>query len=189
MHPDHVGFGLALKAPDPLHQRIRGDFHFRVPHQHLQQLEFLVGQLLLPEGCGNLISRTVQGQVPEGQSGVLLLPLHPGHRPDPGHQFLHFERLGQVIVGAAVQPGDLVIQFGFCRQHDHRHIVPPFPEFLQRRDAVHQGHHDVQYDAVVLRRFGVIQHVQSVVHHIHRVIVLLQNRGHCPGQGFFVFRQ
>ena len=58
------------------------------------------------------------------------------HRADPRHQLGRRERLGQVVVGAGIEPGDLVGVERAGRQHDHRQgagsgLAAPAPGQLQ----------------------------------------------------------
>jgi hypothetical protein len=66
---------------------------------------------------------------------VQLEPAVPQHRhlgdpvaaqpqPHPGEQLLEPERLGHVVVGAAPQPGEGVVDAASGGEHDHRHRHP-----------------------------------------------------------------
>ncbi len=100
----------------------------------------------------------LQGPVQRSELGCLLLQtprlrldrvvqrLDPQHRPHPRRQRGMVDRLGQVIVAAAFEPGDDVRSIGFGRDEDHR-------DKRQRRvalqlldgfDAVELRHHDVE---------------------------------------------
>ncbi len=54
---------------------------------------------------------------------------------DAGQQFAHAERLGQVVVGAGVERGDLVFLLPASREHDHRRRQP-FAQGSQHVQAV-----------------------------------------------------
>ena len=64
----------------------------------------------------------------------------PQHGTDPRDQLLGLERLGQVVVGTGVQPGDPIRPRRPRREHDDRHRAPPADlaqhlEALQARAA------------------------------------------------------
>ncbi len=49
------------------------------------------------------------------------------------NQFVHFERLGQVVVGARGKTGQLVGPARARGQHQHRQLAPGFAPALQHR--------------------------------------------------------
>ena len=63
-------------------------------------------------------------------------------RADAGRQLLGCERLGEVVVGAGLEPGDHVVGVGPGRHHDDRHVARSAdrPAHLEAVDA---GQHDV----------------------------------------------
>ena len=70
-------------------------------------------------------------------------------RPDPGRQLAQAERLGDVVVGAELEPDDLVELGVLGREHDDRHagLGPDDPADL---DAGQLGEHQVEQDEVGL---------------------------------------
>jgi hypothetical protein len=71
---------------------------------------------------------------------------------DPGQQFVHPERLGQVVVGAGIEGGDLVVLPPARRDDDDRHAAPA-PHFPGHIDAIAVGQPEVKQDHLrVLRR-------------------------------------
>jgi len=61
---------------------------------------------------------------------------------DAQHKLARLERLGEIVVGAALQPGDAVVGFAHGGQHQHRR-ADRFANSLGQADAVFAGHHDV----------------------------------------------
>ena len=53
------------------------------------------------------------------------------------------ERLGDVVERAALHRRDRALDRREGRDHQHRQVVVDFLELVERRDAVHAGHHDV----------------------------------------------
>ncbi len=68
------------------------------------------------------------------------------HRPHPQGQLAWAERLGQVVVGACLQPGDPVVLLAERGQQDHRNrVVAALTQAAAQRQAVGPGHHHVQH--------------------------------------------
>ena len=65
--------------------------------------------------------------------------------------------------------------------------ITQFPQLLQDADPVQAGHHPVQNDAVVVAGLDIVDGVQTVAGHVHRVAGALQERAHGAGQIAVVF--
>lgn len=65
-------------------------------------------------------------------------------RADAGHQFLHAEGFGDVVVGAGIERGDLFGFAGAHGEHDHRH-VGPLADLAQHFMPIAIGQADVQH--------------------------------------------
>ena len=72
----------------------------------------------------------------------------PEHGADAGQQLVRAERLGQVVVGAGVEPGDPVDLRGPGREHDDRDLALAADQ-AEQLEAVEAGHHHVEQDQVV----------------------------------------
>jgi hypothetical protein len=59
------------------------------------------------------------------------------------------ERLDQIVVGAAVEPGDAVVDAGVRRDHQHRRLAPGRARFVDQRNAVAVGKAEVDDHEVV----------------------------------------
>ena len=77
---------------------------------------------------------------------VLGRPVAQGH-PQPGLELAHAEGLGHVVVGAAVEGGDLAVLGPVGRQHDDGHGAP-LPDAAADLEAVHVGQAEVEDDDV-----------------------------------------
>ena len=77
-------------------------------------------------------------------------PAPAQQRTDARHQLAHAERLGQVVVGAAVEPEHLVHLVAPRGQHQDGHvgIARVAPDGAAERDAVEPGQHQVEHDEV-----------------------------------------
>jgi hypothetical protein len=71
-------------------------------------------------------------------------------RPDPIDQFVHLERLRDVVQGTQLHPLGLVPDLSLDGEHHHRKIgqFPVGPHQPQRLPAAHAGHVDVQQDQI-----------------------------------------
>jgi hypothetical protein len=68
------------------------------------------------------------------------------HGPHAGHQLVEVERLGQVVVPAPLEPGQLVAGEASGGQEDNRGGGAGGPEPAAHLEAVGSGHHHVEHD-------------------------------------------
>jgi hypothetical protein len=57
-------------------------------------------------------------------------------RAQPRQHFLDLERLGDVVVGAAIDPLHLLVPAAAGGQHEHRHRQAGFAPLLEDREAI-----------------------------------------------------
>ena len=83
-------------------------------------------------------------EVAEHQRGVAGLrgPGPAEQRPDAGRQLLRGEGLGEVVVGAGLEPGHDVVGVGAGRHHHDRHVAGA-PQRAAQLEAVDARQHDV----------------------------------------------
>ena len=72
----------------------------------------------------------------------------PQHRAQPGQQLARRERLGDVVVGAELEPDHAIGLVAARGQHDHRDAVAGVAQRAQHREPVEPGHHHVEQDRV-----------------------------------------
>ena len=75
-------------------------------------------------GAPSTVTRAARGsstRAPQRSSGVDLSAGAPDQRAQPREHLLHAERLGDVVVGAAVDALDLLVPAAARGQHQHRH--------------------------------------------------------------------
>jgi creatinine amidohydrolase/Fe(II)-dependent formamide hydrolase-like protein/GNAT superfamily N-acetyltransferase len=83
-------------------------------------------------------------------------PAAPGEQiADHGQQFVEFERLLQVDVGARIEAADAVLDQRPGREHHHRQVAPPPADGGAHVIAAHPGQHDVEHDQVDRRTGGI----------------------------------
>ena len=110
-----------------------------------RQADFLTGH---PDGMAG----RVDGQITEdhGPGGVFRAGQGAvEHGAHPRHQFPGGEGLDHIIVGTALQPGQLVVFFAPGGQDDDGGVDAAAAHFPQAGHAVHERHHDVQNDQIV----------------------------------------
>ena len=81
--------------------------------------------------------------------GRRLRGLAPQHGVDARDQLARIEGLGEVVVGAHLEPDDAVGLLAPRRQHqDGRRLVPAGPEFAAEDEPVIAGHHQIEDDEI-----------------------------------------
>ena len=73
----------------------------------------------------------------------------PQQSVQPRHQLAQIERLGQIVVGAGLQPRDPVVDGVARGQHADRDVVSQCAQRGDHRDAVEFRHLDIQNQRVV----------------------------------------
>ena len=58
------------------------------------------------------------------------------------------ERLGEVVVGARIEPGDFIGYFATCGQNQYLGLAVGFPKFPEHGHAVDMGEIEVEHDKV-----------------------------------------
>ena len=96
------------------------------------------------------------------------------HRADARQQFLGAERLGQIIVGAGVEPGHAVGLADARGQHDHRRGAA-LAKLSQHFEAIQHGQHHVEDDQVEAALEGARQAGASIVRGLDLKTVLRES--------------
>jgi D-alanyl-D-alanine carboxypeptidase/D-alanyl-D-alanine-endopeptidase (penicillin-binding protein 4) len=121
---ERVGRRAEVVAPDAVEDHLARQHLTGVVHEQLEQQELGARQLDPPRAAVDLVGARVELEVREAQDLAVLLP--PGaaqQGAQPREQLLERERLGQVVVGAGLEPGDAVGHPVARRQHQHRRAV------------------------------------------------------------------
>ena len=88
-------------------------------------------------------------------------PRAPQRRFDAAAELAHREGLGDVVVGADLEPGDLVGLAAFRGQHDDRHLAAR-AQLAADFDPVEAGQHQVEDDEVEAALFEALQGFAAV---------------------------
>jgi hypothetical protein len=121
-------------------------------HEGLQQRELARRQVDLRVAPPDLSRGRVQAQVADLQHGRALDRPAPRQRAQTREQLGQREGLGQVVVGALIQPVDAIVDGVARREHDDRHPQPVGAQPTARLEAVDVGEHDVEDHGVVVGR-------------------------------------
>ena len=143
---DHVGAGVEGVVPDCGEDLLPAQHLTGMAHEVLEEHELAAGEvhglLAAPHPARAEVDPQVSGLDP---GGTRLLRA-PAEGADAGEQLFEVERLGQVVVGPAVEGVDLVTHLVAGSQHQDRHLRPPEPDPLEHLVAVQPWQHDVQQD-------------------------------------------
>ena len=83
-----------------------------------------------------------------------------------GHELPHAERLGQVVVGAALEADNFIRLFAPGGQHQNRNVVvePAVPDRAAEREPVEPRNHDVEDHEIEAIRFSAPERNLAVAH-------------------------
>ena len=72
------------------------------------------------------------------------------HRLNPGNKLAGRKRLGDIVIGACIQPRDLVVLLCFGGQHNHRQLFSQLIAFqsAQQLQTRGTGHHPIQQNQI-----------------------------------------
>ena len=150
---------------------------------------------------GELARAEVDGAAPEAHGAPPLVQLELAHaehlvglqrrapqeRAGAGEQLREGEGLGEVVVGAGVQAGHLVVDLVAGGEQQDRGGRPRGAHAAQHLEAVHAGQHDVQDDGVELGVQGALQPSPAVGLHRHHEAGFAQALTDEAGDAAFVF--
>ena len=137
-----------IHAPDGVKDPVAGQDDPRVAHEVFQELELEGGRLDDPIAPTNLVRADVQHEIREAEDLAVGRRAPPQQRPYAREQLVVGERLHEVVVGAAVETADPVVDRVARGQHENRHIVRRRAQSPADLDAVESGQHEVQHDEV-----------------------------------------
>jgi hypothetical protein len=151
VHVDRARAARILLSPHAVEQHVTRDDETRVRHEEREQVELLGGQLDRLAGDGDVVRLLVEHHVAEREGAVALLRLRPAEdRLHPRDELARRERLGQIVVGADLEPDDAIGLLVARGEHEDRHL---------------RAHADVAADleAVLARQADVEQHHPDLV--------------------------
>jgi len=154
----------AVVVPHVAEQLGAGEHAARVEHEVAQQPELGRRQLDEAPAAADLVAVLVQREVGERQDRLGDRRTAPAqHGADPGDQFLQVERLGQVVVAADGEPGDLVVLGVLRGKEDHRNLVSVAAQPADNLEAVDAGQHHVEDKQVKGTAAGQPERVRPIL--------------------------
>ena len=113
----------------------------------------------------------------------------PQQRLDAGQQLRHFERLGEIIVRAQLQPGDPVGDVATRCKHEDRQIDSAMAQFPADVESASAGQHDIEDGHLEIAAGRLNQSMLSVSASLYGVALPVQPLGQEKGEIAFVFDQ
>ena len=146
--------------------------------QKLHQAVFVGGQMHRLALDGHQVLIIIDGERPGGKGGGAGSGTGPAQRrPDACQQLRRAERLGDIVIGAAVQGGHLFAFLGAGRNHNDRQGVP-LPQLPQKLQPVGVRQSEIQQQHLVFRPVQRRTGLCRTGGHLHGVAVALQHRLH-----------
>ena len=148
---------MRLVGPHLLEQHLAREDNAGIRDEQVQHVELMRSQFDGVRADNGLPAGRVeaQGTCSDGRIMTACGPDGRRTRPaqertNPGHQFAHAEWLGQIVVGSALEPEDLVRLLATGRQHQDGDIAvqPAAPDGPADRDAVDTGQHEIEHHEV-----------------------------------------
>ena len=183
MDLDDVADAVEVNVPDVLDDERARDRAIAVAHQELEQ-RVLLRLEIDPAPCPrDDPSDGVHLEIRESQPR-LARTAAAQQRAKPRRELGQRERLGHVVIRAAIQPADTILDRVFRREDQHRQrgLVPAdVAQHLQARSA---RQHQVENDGVVVHSAGLLAGVAPVGEEVDGVALLLESSpdeaGHFP---------
>ena len=158
MAPQHFDMGIhgavlakVVVVPHLLQDLFTAEGDALVGSKEHQQVELLGGQGHLLAGNAHRVAGRVDGQLTKGHGVGGSGGLGHGavqHGLDAGYQLTGREGLDNVVVGTALQAGQLVVFLAAGGQDDDRRVDVAGAHLPQAGHTVHERHHQVQNDQI-----------------------------------------
>ncbi len=165
MHVDDIGLRIEVIVPDILQQHRSGDHLVGMAHQIFEQLELARLQRDLPGAPAHLARHRIHMQVADGQRDLMVHAVRPPVQSvQARQQFAEGKRLGEVIVAAAAQAADAVVDLGQRAQYHDGRALAGLAQHLDDGQTIDvAGQHSVHDDDVIGFAGGEEHAVPAVV--------------------------
>jgi hypothetical protein len=163
VHVGDVGLRIEVQVPDAFQQHGAGDDLPGPPHQELQQLEFLGGEVDVLAGARDFASQQVEFQVRHFEAtGFRQRGAAPAECFDARQQLGERERLGEIVVAAHFESVHPIIDGAERRQNQHRRAIVALAQGSDDRQAVQMRQLAIGNDHVVIALRGLIEAIAAV---------------------------
>ena len=177
-----------LLAPHAGFEFLARDHRGRRLHQRLQDLQ--AGRIELQQlAIATHFERVeVVLEVGDGQHPGLHAAAAPRQRIQAHLDFLQRERLDQVVVGAGVEAGELVVERIARGQHQHRRLLARLvAQLAADLEAIHARQVEVEHDRVEVMDHGQVQPGHAVGGEVDGVAAILEVVAEVGGDVLVVF--
>jgi hypothetical protein len=173
-HPVHVDLdrGVAQVAAKMRQVILELGFadHAAMPlQQHFKHGEFARRQFQRPVAIEDAAIHPRQAQTAQGDFGArdhAMCAAAAQHRADARFELGRLERFGKIVVRAAVEPLQAVVEFVACAQDDHRCVAIVLAQARQQGHAVDAGQAQVKDDQVVAILRERLLGKNAIMHHV-----------------------
>src|SRR5215469_15427950 len=116
-----IGECVQVVAPDRVNDLCACEYPAWMAHQVFQQRELFGRQLDDATGAARLVPYQVERQITHRELRGLIKATIPTAQQgiDACQEFLHSERLGEVVIGPHVEARHTVLNRSTCREHEH----------------------------------------------------------------------
>ena len=162
-------------APHPGFQFLPGHHRRRSFHQRLQDLEGGGVELQQLALAPHFQGIQVVLEIADVEDARLRATTAAGQRVQAHVHFLQRERLDQVVVGAGIETGQLVVQRVARGQHQHRGLLARLvAQLAANLQAVHAGQVEIEHDGVEVVDHGQVQAGHAIRSEIHGMAAFFQ---------------
>ena len=186
-HFDGVRIAVEVLIVDMLDEFGPADHLALVVHEVGEELVLLSGELDRLAVLGDLAGARIEADVTGDELGRGISRRAANECAQACDQLLGLERLGEVIVGAGVEPCDLVRPAVACGQHQHRHLAAFLAPAVEHGEPVDLGQAEIEDHRVVILGRAEVMAVLAVGGEVDRIAGALERRAQLPPEVGFVF--
>src|SRR6478672_442068 len=169
---DQVRERIVVVVPNVRVDLGAGDDAAGVPHEVLEQRVLLRGEVDLALTTTGRVTPRIDDEVGDGELGLKDVAAAPDESAEPREELAEVEGLGEIVVGAGVEAGDLVVDGIARREHEDGHVDAFSSDLSADLETVHFGQDDVEHDRVVVvdsREKERFRPVRRVVDRVRRL--------------------
>src|SRR5947209_10678974 len=188
VHLERVRFRSRVLRPDRFRQLGVCDEAAAVAHERRQDPELDAGQPQRPAAALSSAFAEVERDVADGQARAPVAAMAADDRLHPRHQHLEREGLGDIIVGAELEPGDPIAHGGLGADADESGVGFG-PKLLEELGSIVVWKHEVEEDDIGIPLPDELQAAVGGVDRTHRVAFLAQAGRDRPRKAAIVLDQ